>query len=258
MIRVKAGIVLDDDKQYLVEARLLLLCKRKNLKTIDELIALARQSSITIEPEIINVMTTNETSFFRDIHPFEALKKKMLPEFMKQPASGTALNIWCAACSTGQEPYSVAMIIKENFPNPPCKINILATDLSSDVLAQAKEGRYTQIEINRGLPMPLLLKYFEKQGSDWHIKEELRKMIEFRQFNFNAPWPALPVMDIIFLRNVMIYFDLEAKKRILMGMHRLLRPQGALFLGGAETTLNIGVPYERAQAEGTSYYVPIK
>jgi chemotaxis protein methyltransferase CheR len=188
----------------------------------------------------VDALTTNETFFFRDFHPFEALKKHVIPQLIKDRASVKRLTIWSGACSTGQEPYSMAMMLRDNFPVlRDWNIKILATDLSPTVLKQAQEGRYSQLEVNRGLPAPLLIKYFEKREGHWFIKPDLKPLIEFKPMNLIQPWPLMPGFDIIFLRNVMIYFDVETKKAILRRMRACLLSHGYLFLGTAETTLNL-------------------
>src|SRR5262249_50861370 len=150
------------------------------------------------------------------------------------------LYVWCAACSSGQEPYSIALLVREHFPElAGWQVSLLATDLSGEVLAKARAGRYNQIEINRGLPAALMVKYFRQHGSAWELSEDVRRMVDFREMNLARPWPFLPRMDLVFLRNVMIYFDIETKKAILGRAARLLRPDGYLVLGGAETTLNL-------------------
>lgn len=260
LVSSKAAIVVEDGKEYLVEARLSLVMKARNLHSISEVVELARKpGGIAIEHDIINVMTTNETSFFRDIHPFEHLKKKILPDLLNKRAAEKTIRIWCAASSSGQEPYSIAMILNDHVPaNQGWKISILATDLSTDILAKAKEGKYTQFEVNRGLPMPLLIKHFERYESEWRVKQNIRDMVDYKQLNLSTPWPYMPQMDIVFLRNVMIYFANDTKKTILTRIHDLLRSDGCLFLGGAETTLNLDVPFERIAADGTTIYVPKK
>jgi len=203
----------------------------------------------------VEAMTTNETSFFRDFHPFEALKKFVLPDLLALRSAERTLNIWCAASSSGQEPYSLGMLIRENFPQLlSWKLRILATDLSTEVLARAREGRYSQLEVNRGLPANLLVKYFQKQGCDWYLRDEIRRMVDFQIVNLSNAWPALPPVDIVMIRNVLIYFGIETKKEILAKVRRVLKPDGYLFLGGAETTFSIDESFERVQFERATCY----
>jgi len=199
-----------------------------------------------LHKEVIEAMTTNETSFFRDVHPFEAIKSIVLPEMIETRASERRLNIWSAACSSGQEPYSLAIMIREHFPMlSNWTVKIVATDLSEDVLNIARKGCYRSLDVNRGLPAPLLVKYFEKQGIEWQVKQEIRDMIEFRQMNLSSHWPALPSMDIVLMRNVLIYFDHDTKRGIFSKIRRVLKSDGPLFLGSAETTFNLDESFKR-------------
>jgi chemotaxis protein methyltransferase CheR len=196
--------------------------------------------------KVVDRMTTNETSFFRDLHPFEALKRTVLRELIARRSQERTLNIWCGACSSGQEPYSIMMLLRDAFPAlADWNISLLATDLSAGMLERARAGLYSQLEINRGLPAPMLVKYFEKRENDWRVNDRVRRGIEFRELNLVRPWSGVARMDIIFLRNVMIYFAPEAKRAILAQVRALLRPDGYLFLGGAETTYGLDESYER-------------
>ena len=198
---------------------------------------------------------TTETSFFRDQHPFEALRKVVLADLIGRRRDGCRLHIWCAASSTGQEPYSLALLLREHFPElDGWKVFLLASDLSQAVLARAREGRYKQIEVNRGLPAALLVKYFEQHGTDWQLKPAIRAMVDFQEINLAQPWPALPRMDLVLLRNVMIYFDVATKKTILGRLARLLRPDGYLLLGGAETTFNLDDSFRRVEPLKSGFY----
>jgi chemotaxis protein methyltransferase CheR len=241
MVRDRAAIVLESDKQYLVDARLVTLAFKEGFPSVGELVAKLRvQPRDELIRKVVEAMTTNETMFFRDIHPFEVMRKYVLPDMINKRAGQRALNLWCGASSSGQEPYSVMMLLREHFPQlASWNTSFIATDLSSEILAKARAGVYNQLEVNRGLPAPLLLKYFTKQGMSWQIKDELRKAIDFREMNLCKPWPSMPELDIVFLRNVLIYFDVEMKKQILGRIRRQLRPDGYLFVGSAETTLNL-------------------
>ena len=200
-------------------------------------------------------MVTTETTFFRDLHPFEALRKSLIPELIRKRQNERCLNIWCAACSTGQEPYSVALLIREHLPElRGWKVNILATDLSRNVLARARQGLYTQLEVNRGLPAALLVKHFRQHGTSWQLHDDLLAMVDFQELNLVSAWPPLPRMDIVFLRNVMIYFDVETKKGILGRIAKVLQSDGYLLLGGAETTFNLNDSYRRLEQFKTGFY----
>lgn len=200
-------------------------------------------------------MTINETYFFRDVHPFDVLKKSVLPELIKKRESARQLNIWCAAASSGQEVYSIVMLLKENFPSlARWKINFVASDISKEMLDRCREGCYSQLEVNRGLAAPLLVKYFQKIGAHWQIKEELRRMVEWRQINLAENWDALAAPDIVFMRNVLIYFDLETRRNIFGRLSKSLKSDGYLFLGGAESPIGIDDHLKRVAVENTSYY----
>lgn len=256
LVRKHAGIVLEAGKEYLVESRLRPIVTAEGLSGFPELVSRVKAGThALLQQKVISAMTTNETSFFRDLHPFEALRSVILPDLIAKRAATRTLNIWCAASSTGQEPYTIAMILAEHFPQlASWKIHFLATDLSDDVLTKAREGRFGQIEINRGLPAKLLVKYFIKEGADWQIKEPLRKMIEFKQMNLTATWPIMPSFDVIFIRNVLIYFDTPTKTTILAKARGTMKPDGYLFLGGAETTLGIDNHFERVPLDRSGAY----
>ena len=240
--RDSAAIVLEPGKEYLVETRLGPIARQGGFGSLDEFIDKLRADpkSVLFHEQVLDALTTNETSFFRDFHPFEALRQHVLPKLIEQRAGIKRLNIWSAASSTGQELYTIAMMIREHFPQlRDWNISILGTDLSTLVLDQARQGVYSQIEVNRGLPAAFLLKYFTKVDTKWAIKDDVKKLVEYRQMNLVKPWPIMPVFDIVFIRNVMIYFDVESKKGILKRIRQCLQPQGYLFLGTAETTMNI-------------------
>ncbi len=232
LVRDRSAIVLEPGKTYLVESRLAPLAREHGLQSIDDLVeALRRPGAQSLTRKVVEAMTTNETSFFRDMHPFDALKTQILPELINNRSRERTLSIWSNACSSGQEVYTIAMILRENFPQlAGWKIKLVASDLSSQILAKAREGVFNQTEVNRGLPLPMLLKYFTKNGLTWRIKDEIRNMVDFCELNLVEPWPSIPAMDVIFLRNVLIYFSPETKKEILAKARRVLRPDGYLFL----------------------------
>ncbi len=254
----RSAIVLEPGKEYLVESRLTPLARREGVGGLDELIARLRQRTVNgLETRVVEAMTTNETSFFRDLHPFNALHKTILPDLLERRSSERTLGIWSAAASSGQEIYSIAMLLREHFPQlAGWKVRLLATDLSDEMVQRASEGLFSQLEVNRGLPAPLLLKYFEKQGAQWRINDEIRTSIEFRRMNLVEPWPQIPDMDVIFIRNVLIYFSVESKRDILAKVRQVLRRDGALFMGAAETTFSLDDSFERVQIEKTSCYRP--
>jgi chemotaxis protein methyltransferase CheR len=258
LVEQNTGIVLDAGKEYLVDTRLAPLLRREQIPTIADLATRIRAGKAdNLVRAICEAMTTNETSFFRDVHPFEHLRLKVLPDLISRRQTTKQLNFWCAASSTGQESYSVLMLIREHFPQlADWKISFLATDIATDVLARAKAGRYSQVEINRGLPATMLVKYFRRDGLEWEIDPSLRKMMEFRELNLSGTWPLMPRADIIFMRNVLIYFSTDMKKQILAKARRNLRDDGYLFLGGAETTLNLDASFERVQGDKGGFYRP--
>lgn len=242
LARRSAAIVIDPGKEYFIETRLAPLIASHGCKTLGELIVQMQKSPSfsALHGKVIDALTTNETFFFRDFQPFEALRTTIVPQLIAQRAPQRRLSIWSAACSTGQEPYTIAMLLREHFPQlADWNISILATDLSPTVLAQARAGSYNQFEVNRGLPAPLLIKYFTKQGDRWVVNDSLRKGIEFRQMNLVEPWPIFLPFDIVLIRNVMIYFDVPTKQGILKKIRTCLQPRGSLFLGTAETTINL-------------------
>ena len=255
----QAAIVLEAGKEYLVESRLGDLATSMALGNVQNLIQTLRSGKGTSDllPRVIDALTTNETLFFRDFHPFEALRKSVIPEIMRKRADTRQLSIWCGACSTGQEPYSIAMLLREHFPAlAEWKVNILATDLSPRVLKSAEAGTFSQLEVNRGLPAMYLVKYFSKEGDRWHIKDQIRNIITFRSMNLMQPWPVMQPFDLVFLRNVMIYFDVNTKKSILKRIRGCLLPHGYLFLGSAETTLNLDPAFRAVSSDQSVYYSP--
>jgi chemotaxis protein methyltransferase CheR len=256
LLQERSAIVLEPDKQYLVESRLLPLARQLQLNSVGQLIAHLRSSpSNGLATQVVEAMVTTETSFFRDHHPFEALRKTVIPELLQRRRDERRLNVWCCAASTGQEPYSLALLVREYFPElSGWKVTLLASDLSREVLARARAGRYSQFEVNRGLPAALLVKYFQQHGATWQLNDEIRGMVDFQEINLARSWPPLPRMDLVILRNVMIYFNMETKKTILGQVARLLRPDGYLLLGGAETTFNLDNSYRRVAQLRSGFY----
>jgi chemotaxis protein methyltransferase CheR len=250
----EAGIVLESGKEYLVESRLAPLTKGRG-DSLTALINLLRRGDGALRRSVVEAMTTNETMFFRDIEPFEVLRKHVVPKLVEARSAMRELRFWYGASSTGQEPYSVVMLLLEHFPQlASWNITHFATDLNLDVLERARQARYTQFEINRGLPAAFLVKYFEKHGLWWHLKPEVRERVRFEQLNLVKPWAPMPAFDVIMLRNVMIYFDVEAKKQILGKIRRMLKRDGHLFLGGAETTMGLDEGFQRMQFERAGCY----
>ncbi len=252
----QTAISLDAGKQYLVEARLTPIARSHGLASIDQLVVQMQQlPNGRLVRDVVDAMTTNETFFFRDAVPFEALREVVLPDLFRRRASIRQLSIWSAACSTGQEPYSIAMLVRQCFAEyGSWNIRILGSDLSHLALQQAREGRYNSLEIDRGLSSEYKRKYFRPRGTKWQIVNEIREMVEFRTLNLVAGWPPLPKMDIILLRNVMVYFKPEAKKQIMQNVRQQLKSDGYLFLGGAETTIHLDSSFTHVRYKDYSYY----
>lgn len=259
LARNQAAIVLEPGKEYLVINRLTPVAEREGYRTLGDFIGKLRSQTVIdgLHFKAIDALMTHETSFFRDFHPFEALRKEILPGLIARRAGMRQLTIWSGACSTGQEVYSLAMLMREHFPElANWKVSILATDRSQPVLQAASEGNYSQFEVNRGLPATYLVKYFTQRGDRWLVKPELKRDIEFREMNLAQPWPILAPFDLVLLRNVMIYFDVETKKTILKRIRGCLLPHGYLFLGGAETTMNLDSAYRVVNFGRTVVYAP--
>jgi chemotaxis protein methyltransferase CheR len=249
VVRAESAIVLERGKEYLVESRLLPVAKESGHAGVAELVHHLRRAPMgPLRGQVIEAMTTNETSFFRDVHPFQALSDTVLPELVEARRCERALNVWCAASSSGQEPYSIAMLLTDALAGQVgWQVRLLATDISQRMLDRTRAGLYSQLEVNRGLPAQRLVRHFTRSGTHWQVNDDLRRMVDCRLLNLDAPWPALPTMDVIFLRNVLIYFDIPTKQRILARVRSVLRPDGYLFLGGAETTLNLDAAFDRVQ-----------
>lgn len=256
LVRQRSAIELDEAKAYLIEARLNPLAKRNGFGSAGEMVStLKTQPRHELQQQLVEAMTTNETSFFRDIHPFDALRQQIIPSLLQRPLGNRKLNIWSAACSTGQEVYSIAMLLRENFPDLCAgKVQLLATDISDEVLERARGGKFSQIEMNRGLPAAYLTRYFSRAGLQWEIAAQLRDLISFSKLNFIERWPPLPQMDVIFLRNVLIYFSPATKRQILEKVRSVMAPHAVLFLGAAETTMNLDAAFERVQFDNKVFY----
>jgi chemotaxis protein methyltransferase CheR len=241
LIKDRSGLALTPEKGYLLESRLLPVARKWNLKTLDELVMRLRsRSEAALVREVVEAMTTNESFFFRDVKPFDQFKATVLPALMQTRASKRSLRIWSAACSSGQEPYSIAMLLREQrVALTGWNIEILATDLSTEILAKAQAGVYTQFEVQRGLPIQLMLKYFKQNGDQWQIDQGLKEMVRFRPFNLLEDIVQLGAFDVIFCRNVLIYFDQPTKASVLDRMCRQMPGDGFLYLGGAETVVGI-------------------
>lgn len=240
-LRDRSGLVLAIEKQYLAESRLLPLARRNGMSTLDELIERLRNRTPTpLATQVIEAMTTNETFFFRDKIPFDHFRDTIMPGLSAARAREKRIRIWCTAASTGQEPYSLAMVLKSmGSAIAAHRIDIVATDLSSDVLEKAKAGIYSQFEVQRGLPVQTLVKFFDQVGENWQLAPELRSMVQFRPLNLLNDFSALGTFDVVFCRNVLIYFDQENKIALLNRIARQMPGDGFLVLGAAETVIGL-------------------
>ncbi len=251
----QAGIVLEDDKHYLFESRLAPIVRRLGLGSINDLCVLlmtAREAEVG--RQVVEAMTTNETYFFRDPAHYYAIRCALLPRLKQERQDTRKLRFWSAAASTGQEAYSLAMLLIEEKLSD-WNIQILGTDFSSQVLERARAGKYQQIEVNRGLPAALLVKHFSRTGMDWQLSEAVRRMVCFETIDLRKSMRALGPFDLVFCRNVMIYFDTETKKKILKELHSTLFRGGWLMLGGAETALGVEEWFDRQTIEDATVYV---
>lgn len=241
LLKEKSGLTLTPDKAYLLESRLTPVAKKWGFSSLDTMcMALRGVPDPGLIKEIVEAMTTNETSFFRDSKPFDLFRDYMLPEMMKTRATTRKLRIWCAAASSGQEPYSLSMLIKEKGAAlSSWGIDIVGTDISTEILETAKRGEYSQFEVQRGLPITLLMKYFEQKGEKWCLKDDIKRMVKYQYFNLLDSMAALGKFDIVFCRNVLIYFDRDTKADILNRMAKQMAPDAMLVLGGAETVMGI-------------------
>jgi chemotaxis protein methyltransferase CheR len=259
LVRRESAIVLQPGKEYLVEARLLPMARQMGLPDVGKLVETVRQRpDVDSMRRIVEALTTNETSWFRDGDPFTALTSTVLPELMASRGPAERLQIWSAACSSGQEPYTIAMLLEDALPNAASRVSITATDLSREMVERTKSGRFSQLEVNRGLPAPMLVRHFTRAGNEWEVAPALRRMVTASECNLAAPLPRMGPFDVVYLRNVLIYFDLPTKQTILRRVRELLRPDGWLFLGAAETTLGVDDSWERVVLGRSSAYRPLK
>ena len=261
LILDESAIVLEPGKEYLVESRLAPLLRAEELESYGRLVAeLGRPGASRLRELVVDAMTTNETSFFRDTHPWDSLRDEILPELIEARRATKRLNIWCAASSSGQEPYSLAMLLHEHFPDVAQNwtVKILGTDISPKMVDRASSGCFSQLEVNRGLPARMLMKYFDRAGAEWQINADVRRLVDFRRGNLIEAnsWTQLPFVDGVLIRNVLIYFDKETRVEILDRVHDRLRNDGFLMLGSSETAVGIDVKYQRQQIGKTILFRP--
>ncbi len=243
LLRSRSGLVLSTDKVYLVESRLMPVARSRGMSNLDELIQAVRiGNEERLLVEVTDAMTTNESFFFRDMQPFESFRETVLPKIVasRRAVGRNVIRIWSAACSSGQEPYTLAMLLKEEEASlRGMRFEIIATDLSTEIIDKAREGLYTQFEVQRGLPIQFLVKYFQQVGDRWQIDKSIRDMIAIKQFNLLNDFTVLGLFDIVYCRNVLIYFDQQSKRDILGRVSKLMPDDGVLYLGGAESVLGI-------------------
>ncbi|WP_321501622.1 protein-glutamate O-methyltransferase CheR [Breoghania sp.] len=255
-LKTRSGLMLSNEKQYLVESRLLPVARKAGMSTLSELIIkVQRGGNAGLEREVVEAMTTNESFFFRDKTPFDNFTNVMLPSLMKARADRKRLRIWCAAASTGQEPYSLAMLLKEAAPRlAGWRIEIIGTDLSTEVLEKARAGVYSQFEVQRGLPIQMLLKYFTQNGDLWQISSDIRSMVQWRMMNLLETFSSMGEFDVIFCRNVLIYFDQPTKSDILNRLAKQMPQDGYLVLGAAETVVGLSTAFQPVQGHRGLYH----
>jgi chemotaxis protein methyltransferase CheR len=241
LVRERSGLVLSADKQYLVESRLLPVARKAALVSLSDLVRRLKEPNAQgLAVEVVEAMMTNESFFFRDKLPFEHFRETIIPSLIAARASQRRIRLWCAAASTGQEPYSLAMCLKEMARQlTGWRIDILATDISNEVLEKAKAGVYSQFEVQRGLPIQMLIKHFTQVGETWQVAPEIRAMVQFRPFNLLNDFAGLGMFDIVFCRNVLIYFDQPTKVGVLDRIARTVERDGYLVLGAAETVVGL-------------------
>jgi chemotaxis protein methyltransferase CheR len=259
LVHKESAIVLAPGKEYLVEARLLPIARQLGLTDVGQLVDSVRSRPTPDSTRrIVEALTTNETSWFRDGDPFTALTTTVMPALVAARGPADRLQIWSAACSSGQEAYTIAMLLEDSMPNAAARVSITATDISREMVERTRAGRFSQLEVNRGLPAPMLVRHFTRAGTEWEVAPGLRRMVTASECNLAAPLPRMGPFDVVYLRNVLIYFDLSTKQAILRRVRELMRPDGWLFLGAAETTLGVDDTWERVVIGRSSAYRPLK
>ncbi|MCP3938870.1 MAG: protein-glutamate O-methyltransferase CheR [Actinomycetia bacterium] len=256
LVSSKIGVQLDG-KAYLIESRLTPLCRRFDVPEIGSLVSKMRRGDRQIENAVIDAMTTNETSFFRDQHPFESLATHVIPDLVKKRGASSGISIWNAACSSGQESYTLALQLFERFPSiaKSSQTKILSTDVSPEMVQRTKMGEYSRFEVNRGLSTGLAMKYFVQDGRQWQAKPEVRALVDTREFNLLESMSALPRMDLVLVRNVLIYFPREVKRSILERIRtQVLKPDGWLMLGASESTLGTDDGFESRRLGESTFF----
>ena len=271
MLKERSGLVLTPDKSYLLESRLMPVARKRGLKGLEDLVAQLRRRDEALAADVTDAMTTNESFFFRDQKPFDQFRDVVLPNLLRTRATKRSFRIWCAAASSGQEPYSLAMIdegdvVKAGHPLAKIlkahaarlagwKVEIVGTDLSREILQKARSGLYSQFEVQRGLPIQLLVKYFQKRDDQWELDPAVRSMVQFKEWNLLQDMKALGTFDVVFCRNVLIYFDQPTKSVVLENMSKQMTDDAVLYLGGAETVLGISERFKPIPSQRGVYAV---
>ncbi|MDF1602346.1 protein-glutamate O-methyltransferase CheR [Nocardioides sp. YIM 152315] len=254
LVRAESAIVLETGKEYLVESRLVPLARAAGHPDVDAYVAdLSKRRTPAALKQVVEALTTNETSWFRDSDPFTALRQSVFPALAKTRSNRT-IRIWAGACSSGQEPYSIVMTALDTPELAGWRVEVVATDLSDEMLDRARKGEYSQLEVNRGLPATTMVRHFERSGLSWRINQSIRDRVEFRHLNLTRPLPPMGRFDVVFLRNVLIYFDLPTKRDVLKRVRQVMAPDGHLFLGAAEMTMGVDDAWERVPAGRSSVY----
>ncbi|MFK7821646.1 MAG: protein-glutamate O-methyltransferase CheR [Planctomycetaceae bacterium] len=258
LVEQQSGNVISPRQSYMLEQRLAPMAETMGLDDVEGLVnELRRTRNPKLSTDVAEAVTVNETSFFRDMHVFQALQKKILPDVIARNQQTKTIRIWSAASSSGQEPISIGMVIREHFPElSNWKIKIVATDLSEAMLTKCRSGQYSQMEVNRGLPVAKLVKFFSRNGSTWQVKPEVLGLIDYKRMNLTKPWSYMGQFDVVLIRNVLIYFELAAKADILQRVRGVLHPGGYLFIGAAETMIGMGAQYQREEIDATVCYRP--
>lgn len=258
VVRKETGNVWSENQAYLIESRLKDVAQMSGFDSIETLVDALKKAPALHGRKVAEGITVNETRFFRDMEMFDSLEQVILPQLVEARKLQRRLSIWSAACSTGQEPYSLAMLIAEKFPQTAgWDIQITACDINDAVLEKTKSATYSQFEVNRGLPVRMLAKYFERDGMNWRVKEPIRKQVQTRKHNLLHPLPVFGV-DLVLIRNVLIYFDVPNKLDILTRVHRVVKPDGFVILGGGETLLGIDAPFGSENCGGITAYRPME
>ena len=257
VVRAETAVVLDASKEYLVASRLLPLARRAGAADVPAYVARMRTASPAARWELVEAMTTNETSWFRDVEPFTYLRTSLLPALAAARSSTRSLRIWSAACSTGQEPYTIAMLLADAPELRGFRTEVLATDVDRTALARARAGTYSRMEVGRGLPADVLARHLEQTGGQWRVREAVRSAVRFSELNLARPFPDRGRFDVVFCRNVLIYFDTATKQQVLERLHAVLAPDGVLVLGAAETTLGVSTSWARVDGSRAALYRPL-